>query len=115
MRILIPVLNNEGRNSKVSWHFGRAPFFALYDSENNRLEIIETMKEGSGGKSRLAEDMLEYKPDVIFAREMGPRAVDLFESKNVKVVTGNYDIIDDIIKNKDKLKEMEEGCKEHKH
>ncbi len=115
MKILIPVLENRGKESRVSPHFGRAPYFALYDSETDRLEIIETMKEGSGGRSRLAEDMLKYKPDVVFAAGMGPRAVDLFRLNNIRIETGEYDTVEDIIKNKDKLKELEESCKEARH
>ena len=114
MRILVPVLENKGKESRVSPHFGRAPYFALYNSETDNLEIIETMKEGSSGKSRLAEDMLKYKPDVVFAVGMGPRAVDLFRSNDVEIETGEYDTVEDIIKNKDKLKELEEACKEGK-
>lgn len=115
MRILIPVLDDRGKESRVSPHFGRAPYFALYDSVTDGLEIIETMKEGSGGKSRLAEDMLKYKPDVVFAAGMGPRAVNLFRSNNIRIETGEYDTVEDIIKNKDKLRELEESCKEGKH
>jgi len=115
MRILIPVLENRGKQSRVSSHFGRAPYFALYDSKTDRLEIIETMKEGFGGKSRLAEDMLKYKPDVVFALGMGPRAINLFRSNDVMIETGEYDTVEDIIKNKNKLKELEEACKEARH
>lgn len=112
MKIIIPVVENKGRKSRVSPHFGRAPYFALYDSETDRLEIIETRKEGFGGRSKLAENMLKYKPDVIFAVGMGPRAVDLLRSKGVRIETGSYETVDEIIKNKDKLKELEEACKE---
>ena len=45
MRILIPVLENRGKESRVSPHFGRAPYFALYDSETEKLEIIENKSE----------------------------------------------------------------------
>ena len=112
MRILIPVLENKGRDSRVSWHFGRAPYFALYDSENDKLEIIENKSEHFGGRGRPAENMLRYNPDVVFAVGMGPRAVDLLKSRGIAIETGEYDTVDDIIKNKDKLKELEEACKE---
>ena len=115
MRILIPVAENKNEDSRISWHFGRAPYFALYDSETDKLEIIETKKEGFGGKSRLAEDMLNYEPDVVFAIGMGPRAVDLLKSRGVRIETGNYNTVKEIIENKDKLKELEEACREHKH
>ena len=97
MRILIPLLENRGKQSRVSSHFGRASYFALYDSETDRLEIIETMKEGFGGKSRLAEDILKYKPDVVFEVGMGPRAVDLLRSNNIKIETGDYETVEEII------------------
>lgn len=112
MKIIIPVVESKGRKSRISSHFGRAPYFALYNSEINRLEIIEITKEGFGGRSRLAEDVLKYKPDVVFVVGMGPRAVDLLRSKGVRIETGNYETVGDIIENKDKLKELEEACKE---
>ena len=112
MRIIIPVVENKGEKSRISSHFGRALYFALYNSENNRLKIIKIKKEGFGGRSRLADDILKYKPNVIFALGMGPRAVNLLKSKGVRIETGDYETVDDIIKNKDKLKEMEEACKE---
>jgi predicted Fe-Mo cluster-binding NifX family protein len=115
MRILIPVLENRGGESKVSPHFGRAPYFALYDSETDKLEIIENKSEHFGGMGRPAENMLRYKPNVVFALGMGPRAVDLLKSNNIKIETGDYDTVDDIIANKDKLKELEKACEESRH
>lgn len=112
MKILIPILENRGRESRVSSHFGRAPYFALYNSETDKLEIIENKSEHFGGGGRPAEIMLKYKPDVVFAIEMGPRAVNLIRSKGIRIETGNYNIVEDIIKNKDKLKKLEEACKE---
>ena len=115
MKILIPVLENRGKESRVSPHFGRAPYFALYDSETGKLEIIENKSEHFGGMRRPAENMLKYKPDVVFALGMGPRAVDLLRSNNVKIETGDYETVEKIIENKDKLRELEEACKESRH
>ena len=115
MKILIPVLENRGKESRVSPHFGRAPYFAFYDSETDKLEIIENKSEHFGGMGRPAENMLKYKPDVVFAVGMGPRAIDLFRSNDVMIETGEYNTVEDIIKNKDKLKELEEACKEARH
>ena len=59
--------------------------------------------------------MLKYKPDVVFALDMGPRAVDLLRSNNVRIETGNYETVEEILDNKDRLKELEEACKESRH
>jgi len=115
MRILIPILENRGKESRVSPHFGRAPYFALYDSETDKLEIIENKSEHFGGFGRPAENILKYKPDVVFALDMGPRAVDLLRSNNIRIETGNYETVEEILDNKDKLKELEEACKESRH
>jgi len=115
MRILIPVLESRGKESRVSPHFGRTPYFALYDSETDKLEVIENTSEHFGGMGRPAENMLKYRPDVVFALGMGPRAVDLLRSNNIRIETGNYDTVEDIIENKDKLKELEKACEESRH
>ncbi|MDI6826726.1 MAG: NifB/NifX family molybdenum-iron cluster-binding protein [Candidatus Aenigmarchaeota archaeon] len=115
MRILIPVLENRGKESRVSPHFGRTPYFALYDSETDQLEIIENKSEHFGGFGRPAENMLKYKPDVVFALGMGPRAVNLLRSNNIRIETGDYETVKEIIENKDRLRELEEACKESGH
>ncbi len=115
MRILIPVLENKDKESQVSYHFGRAPFFAIYESAKDELKIVENKSEHFGGRGRPAENMLSQNPDVVFAKGMGPRAVNLLKSKNIRIETGDFDTVREIIQNKDKLKELEEACEEHKH
>jgi len=115
VKIIIPVLENRGAESRVSSHFGRAPYFALYDSKAEKLKIIKNKKERFGRGERPAETMLKYKPDVVFAIDMGPRAIDLFISRGVKIETENFNTVKEIIENKDKLRKLEEVCKEHKH
>lgn len=115
MRIVVPVSEDKGEESTVAYHFGRAPYFAIYDSEKDSLEIKQTRKEVSGGKSRLAMKILKYNPDVVFAAGMGRRAVDFFRSNNIRIETGDYNTLQEIIENKDKLRELEEACKEARH
>jgi predicted Fe-Mo cluster-binding NifX family protein len=40
MKICIPVERNEGVSSKVSAHFGSAPYFAIHDLEANTTEFV---------------------------------------------------------------------------
>lgn len=48
--------------------------------------------------------LLKYKPDVIFAIGIGPRAVELLRLNNIRVETGNFQTIREVIENKDRLK-----------
>ncbi|MCD6402994.1 MAG: NifB/NifX family molybdenum-iron cluster-binding protein [Candidatus Aenigmarchaeota archaeon] len=112
MRIVIPLESNEGENSKVSWHFGRASYFAIFDTVNKKLEIIENRSEHFGGVGKPAEIIAKIQPDMVFAKGMGPKAIQLLTSRGIKVVTGNYSILKEIIQNIDKLVELNESCKE---
>ena len=40
MKVIIPLNEQAGQNSKVSDHFGSAPFFAVANTEANSFEII---------------------------------------------------------------------------
>ena len=40
MRICIPTTTNDGKTAKVNEHFGSAPYFTIYDTENNSVEVI---------------------------------------------------------------------------
>lgn len=115
MRIVIPVTENKGKDSRVSWHFGRAPYFAIYDSEENRLEIIENKGEHFGGRGRPAEIVARYHPNLVFAASLGPRALEFFKSQGIEVRTGNYTTVGEIIENREMLKKLEDTCKEHTH
>lgn len=111
MKIIIPILENKGMDSKISSHFGRAPFFALYDSEKDKLEIIENKSEHFGGMGTPVDILLKYKPDIVFAIGIGPRAAELLKSYNIRIETGDFQTVREIIENKDKLKQLEEICK----
>lgn len=40
MKVIIPLIEQADLNSKLSEHFGSAPFFAVADMEKNSIEII---------------------------------------------------------------------------
>jgi predicted Fe-Mo cluster-binding NifX family protein len=40
MKICIPTESNSGKEAMVYGHFGSAPFFTIYDTTNNTVEII---------------------------------------------------------------------------
>jgi predicted Fe-Mo cluster-binding NifX family protein len=115
MKIVVPLLEKKGRGSMISMHFGRAPYFAVYSTDKDSLEIVDNRSRHSGGRGTLAREILQHRPDVVFVLDLGPKAIELFGMAGVGIRTGDFKTLAQVIENIYNLKELEEGCKEHKH
>jgi len=109
MRIAIPIKEKNGMNSRTEEHFGRARYFAIYDSETKQLEEVEVRKEEHGICSPVRE-LLELGIDAVFVLGMGAKARALFEENGVKVFTGNFRSVREVAENIDKLESFRGGC-----
>jgi len=89
MRIVIPTEDDAGLNSRISDHFGRAPYFTVVeiDEQGNviRIESIPSKTEHLGGVGKGPDKVLPLGPDAIIVRGMGFRALERFKSAGVKV------------------------------
>jgi len=110
MRILIAVEEDNGLNSKLSNHFGHCPYFAIFDTKTKKLKIIENELDHSNSKLTPVDQIMAYKPDVVFSLGMGQKAIHLFEEKGVKLKTGDLKIVKEIIENFDDLEDLDKGC-----
>ncbi|MBU4502057.1 MAG: hypothetical protein KKA79_05660 [Nanoarchaeota archaeon] len=113
MKIITPVLEKDGKNSKISEHFGQAKYFALYDSETKKTKFIDRTSEHIEGACTPVAEMMQYKPDAIFVLGMGYRAVEMFKTRGVQVKSGNYSRLSEVIENLDKLEDFEGACMHH--
>ncbi len=111
MRILIAINENKGLYSKLSEHFGHCPYFAIYETGAKKFKIVKNKLNHSNQLLTPVEQIMKFKPDIVFTLGIGQRAIKLFNEKNVKIKTGNYKITKEVIKNIDNLRELEEGCK----
>ena len=107
MRIAIPVMENKGKDSEVAEHFGHVREMVIYDSENDRIEIVDVIN--SSGCSPV-ETIKDKNVDAIFCQGMGMRAIALCQEMKIDLKTGPYTTIKEIIKNIDKLDDLEESC-----
>ncbi|MFA7576246.1 MAG: NifB/NifX family molybdenum-iron cluster-binding protein, partial [archaeon] len=98
-------------NSKLSKHFGMCNFFAIYQSETKRLEIIKNKNDHSLKNSNISEEIIKYKPDIIFSLGMGQKAISFFNEKQILIKNGNYKILNEVINNLNNLKDIKESCK----
>ncbi|MCD4705782.1 hypothetical protein K8R61_01750 [bacterium] len=110
-KIFIPLLNDNGENSEPSLHFGHAPYFGLYNFFNKELIITKNnLDHNSLDKSPVDQIVENMNPTIVFAQDMGGRAIDLFTEKNIVLKTGPYKTVKEIIDNFDNLKKLDNSC-----
>ena len=120
MRIVIPVEEDKGVDSRLSEHFGRAPFFAVFeldeDGKISNQKVVPNESEHFGGTGFPPDRILQLKPDAVITFGMGPRALSQFQEAKVAVLRANSDTVNGVISSyvKDELEELTEGC-HHAH
>ncbi len=88
MKVAIPTLGESGLEEKVSSHFGRAPTFTIVDTENDEVSVVKNTSEHMGGSGKPPEHMAEEGIEVMLCGNLGPKAVDMFESYGIEVFVG---------------------------
>ncbi len=120
-RIVVPVLDESGLNARLSEHFGRAPYFAVIDLDENgsisSQRTVPNISEHFGGTGRPPDRILQLQPNGLITYGMGPRALAIFQNARVAVLRANADIVKDVIMayNNDELEELTEGCHHARH
>ncbi|MFX1560972.1 MAG: NifB/NifX family molybdenum-iron cluster-binding protein [Promethearchaeota archaeon] len=118
-RIIIPAQDLEG--SEVADHFGRAPFFAVIDLDDNgtviEMQIHPNRGEHSGGRGHAHNNIQKYQPRAVIVQGMGPRGIMSFESQNIAVLKANSRSIQEQIQayHHNELEELTEGCADAHH
>jgi predicted Fe-Mo cluster-binding NifX family protein len=120
-RVVIPVLNESGLDAQLSEHFGRAPYFAVIDLDENgnisNQRTVPNVGEHFGGSGQRAEGILQLKPNAIITYGMGPRGLSIYQSVRVAVLRANANTVREVIAayNRDELEELTEGCHQARH
>lgn len=120
-RVVVPVLNEEGEDSRLSPHFGRAPYFAVAEVEKSgqiqSLEFQPNRSSHFGGQERPPDVLLSFKPNIVITYGMGPRALRAFQAAGVAVLQATIDTLGGVLKAfvRDELVELTEGCREARH
>lgn len=120
-RVVIPVIEDRDVDSMLSGHFGRAPFFAVFElSEDGQIlarRAVPNDSEHFGGVGVPPDRILQLKPDAVIAHGMGPRALGRFQNARVAVLRANSSLVRDVLSAyvRDKLEELTEGCHQARH
>lgn len=106
MRLLIALNEDNGITSKLSSHFGHCPYFAIYETNTKKLEFVKNEIDHSNQSITPVDQIMKFEPEMIFSLGMGKKAIDLFQNKEIKVVTGDFSTLQEVLNNLDNLKEL---------
>ncbi|MHA1933694.1 MAG: NifB/NifX family molybdenum-iron cluster-binding protein [Candidatus Thorarchaeota archaeon] len=118
-RILIPTADHEGK--MLAEHFGRAPFFVLYELDDSNSILTETIHQNTGshqgGRGHAHNNVMSLNPHVVIVNGMGPRGIKSFQEAGVAVLRANSShaktVVDAYVSNM--LSELTEGCAHAHH
>lgn len=118
MKICIPTETNEGKNAKVYGHFGSAPYFTIYDTEKDSLEIINNANQHHAHGMCQPMNTLNGKDvDAVVTGGAGVRAVQKLNEGGIKVfraVPGTVaDIVDQFAKGGLEELTIQNACAQH--
>lgn len=120
MIIIVPVEEDKGENSRLSEHFGRAPYMAVVSiKEDNQytVEVKPNTSQHFGGYGLPSENILQYKPDAVITYGMGPKAIQILSANNIKVLSATSPILKENVENylKGLLKTSPQPCNHSRH
>lgn len=84
----IPIESDQGLQSKISGHFGKAPFYLLYDESTKTPKVIPNTSNHYGGKEHPPVLLKNAGVGVVIVGNMGQNARKIFEKNNIKVYYG---------------------------
>lgn len=114
----MPVKNDNGWEAELNPRFGRTPFFAVINIDNDELEFINNTAQNapSGAGVEAAQIVADQKADLMFTPNVGPRAFSGLEKLNMKVYLAEGTIKEAVTAYKnDELKEVNKPTNEAQH
>ena len=121
VRIVIPVQALGGLDRQLSGHFGRAPYFAVLDLDDDGTIVeqstIANTSEHFGGVGHPPDRILQLNPDALITYGMGPRALTIFQNAKVAVLSTRANRVREAVQAylNNELTELTEGCQEARH
>lgn len=118
MRICIPTETNDGKTAMVFGHFGSAPYFTIYDTDKDSVEVIDNSNQHhSHGMCQPMGSLTDKHIDAVVCGGMGGRAVQKLNEGGIKAYRAIAGTVEDIVKQfaKGGLEEVtiENACARH--
>ena len=120
VRIVVPVSDERGIDAQLSQHFGRAPFYAIIDLDEEGHVIgqgtIANTSEHFGGVGLPPDRILQLRPKALVTHGLGSKALRIFQDAGVAVLRTEANTVREVVNayNNDELQELTQGC-HHAH
>ena len=118
MKICIPIVTSEGLKAKVNAHFGSAPYFLVYSTEEKTFEVINNSDNHHiHGMCHPLKALDNKGIDTVVCGGMGARAVQKLNEGGIKAYKASAGTAEEIIKKykEDALEEItiHNACIDH--
>ena len=98
MLTCIPTKGDAGLDDTLSDHFGSAPFFVIYDSVSDTINIMKNQNTGHAhGACHPLSRLAGYCVDSIVCSAIGKRAIEGLNSGGIKVYYSDEKSVRDVI------------------
>jgi predicted Fe-Mo cluster-binding NifX family protein len=120
-RIVVPAASQDGLNAYLAEHFGRAPYFAVVNlNENGEIGDVKTVPNVEHYTGRMGQPhdvVLNLQPNAIITYGMGRRGIASFQAVGIAIFKANANRVSDVISayKENKLQELTEGCHDARH
>ena len=95
MRVVVPIEELRGLNSRLSNHFGRAPYYALIDLGSNEVKYLRNPREEGVKPGEFFSGLgIDY---VVVKGGVGRRALELLRGAGVEVLTTDVSTLGEVI------------------
>jgi len=121
VRIVVPVSDDRGIDAHLSEHFGRAPFYAIIDLDEDGQVIgqgtIANTSEHFGGAGLPPDRILQLKPKALVTYGLGSKALRVFQNVGVAVLRTEVNTVREVVRayNNNELQELTHGCHQAHH
>ncbi|SFM41525.1 NifB/NifX family molybdenum-iron cluster-binding protein [Methanolobus profundi] len=97
MKLCIPAMGQKGIEETVGQHFGKVPYYTLYDTETKEASVLSNTSEHNGGTGLPPEIMAKESVDIMLCGGLGRKAVVMFEQYGIDVFIGATGTIQEAI------------------
>jgi len=98
MKVAIPASDDRGLQSVVFPHFGRCPYYIIFDDDSGGIEVLPNTSVHFGGKKEPPELLKERGVDVLVCADLGRKAVGLLRGADITVYIGAEGSVEEALK-----------------
>lgn len=97
MRLCIPTRDDSGREATRSEHFGRAPYYAVVDTDTSDVEVVENESDHHGGSTQPPVFVANLDVDAVVVEELGERSMSVFEKRGIDVYRASQTDVESLV------------------